>query len=58
MFSWLKPKPAKRLQQQYEALLKEAMHCQRNGDIRGYSTLTEQAEQLRQQLEKLKAHQD
>ena len=53
MFSLFKPNFAKRLQKQYEAKLTEAMHAQRNGDIRGYSFLTEEAEAIRAQLKAL-----
>ena len=44
MFKFLKPDPAKALQKKYEALTTQAFHAQRNGDIRGYSLLTEQAQ--------------
>lgn len=44
----------KKLQKAYEAKLGEAMHAQRNGDIRGYSTLSEQADALLKELQSLK----
>ncbi|KDE41207.1 MAG: DUF6435 family protein [Nitrincola lacisaponensis] len=43
-----------RLQKEYEKKLAEAMHAQRNGDIRAYSNLSEQADQLHQTLLQLK----
>ena len=53
MFGLLKKDPTKKLRQQYEAKLTEAMQAQRAGDIRKYSELTEQAEKLREQIENL-----
>lgn len=53
MFGFLKSDPAKKLRKQYEAKLNQAMLAQRNGDIRRYSELTEEAEALNQQLTEL-----
>src|SRR3990167_2412422 len=53
MFGLFKSDPAKKLRKQYSAKLEAAMHAQRNGDIRGYATLTEEAEALWKQLEPL-----
>ncbi|MHA7878949.1 MAG: DUF6435 family protein [Saccharospirillum sp.] len=55
MFGWLKPDPVKKKQKEYETLLGKAMAAQRNGDIRTYSLLTEQANALHQEIETLKA---
>ncbi len=44
-----------KLQKAYEAKLGEAMRAQRNGDIRGYSMLSEEADNLYQQLLALKS---
>ena len=45
MFSWFKPKdPLINLNKQYRQKLEQAMHSQRNGDIRTYSALTAEAE--------------
>ena len=44
MFSLFKSDPTKKLNKQYSAKLEQAMHAQRNGDIRTYSMLTEQAQ--------------
>ena len=54
MFSFLKADPAKKLQKAYQAKLQEAMQAQRNGDIRSYSTLSEEAQALLGQIEALK----
>ncbi|MCH8498255.1 MAG: DUF6435 family protein [Marinobacter sp.] len=50
MLGFLKPDPAKKLQKAYEKKLAEALHAQRNGDIRTYSTLSEEAEKLYAEL--------
>ena len=54
MFGFLKKAPEKKLQKAHEALLEKAFHAQRNGDIRLYSTLTAEAEALREKIEQLK----
>ncbi|WP_125717670.1 DUF6435 family protein [Pseudoalteromonas rubra] len=53
MFQFLKRDPVKKLRKAYDAKLEEAMHAQRNGDIRGYAMLTSEAEALWQQIEQL-----
>lgn len=51
MFSFLKSDPTKKLRKQYDALLEQAMHAQRKGDIRSYSMLTLDAENLWKKIE-------
>jgi len=53
MFSLFKSDPVKKLKKQHASVLEKAMHAQRNGDIRSYSTLTEEAEALHQQIQAL-----
>ncbi|WP_108744072.1 DUF6435 family protein [Salinivibrio sharmensis] len=53
MLSFLKPNPVKKLKKQYEAKQQQAFEAQRNGDIRGYSLLTEEAEKIDQQIKEL-----
>ncbi|SIO36486.1 MULTISPECIES: DUF6435 family protein [Salinivibrio] len=53
MLSFLKPNPVKKLKKQYEAKQQQAFQAQRNGDIRGYSLLTEEAEKIDQQIKEL-----
>ena len=53
MFGLFNRDPAKKLHREYDRLLEEAMHCQRNGDIRQYSLLTERAEKLYQEIQQL-----
>ncbi|MFT5084393.1 MAG: hypothetical protein ACI9Y1_002448 [Lentisphaeria bacterium] len=55
MFEWLKADPIEKLEKQYQAKLKEAMETQRNGNIRRYSELTQEAESIRETLEALEA---
>jgi hypothetical protein len=53
MFGFLKSDPSKKLRKQYDAKLTQALQAQRNGDIRGYATLTEEAQAIWKQLETL-----
>ncbi len=53
MFGLFKKDPKTQLDREYKALLEKAMQRQRNGDIRGYSELMEQAEAKRKALEAL-----
>ena len=55
MFKFLKPDPVKALQKKYDALTTQAFHAQRNGDIRGYSLLTEQAQAILSEIEQHKS---
>lgn len=41
--------PSKKLQKQHEKKLEQAMHAQRNGDMRAYAQLSVEAEQIHQQ---------
>ena len=52
MFSVFKSDPTKKLKKQYAEKLEQAMMAQRNGDIRSYSMLTAEAEEVREQLQK------
>ncbi|WP_146005599.1 DUF6435 family protein [Salinivibrio kushneri] len=53
MLSFLKPNPIKKLKKQYDAKQQQAFEAQRNGDIRGYSLLTEEVEKIDQQIKEL-----
>jgi hypothetical protein len=53
MFSFFKKDPLKELNKQYLQKLEEAMHAQRNGDIRSYSMLTSEAEDILKKMEAL-----
>lgn len=53
VFSLFKKNPTKKLEQQHAKLLEQAMQAQRNGDIRTYSKLTAEAEEVFEQIERL-----
>ncbi|WP_152996165.1 DUF6435 family protein [Pseudoalteromonas sp. H105] len=53
MFSIFKKDPLKKLNKDYSAKLEQAMHAQRNGDIKSYSMLTHEAEQILKEIEAL-----
>ncbi|GGF57462.1 DUF6435 family protein [Alteromonas lipolytica] len=46
MFGLFRKDPSKKLRKQYDVKLEQAMHAQRNGDIKTYSMLTAEAEAL------------
>lgn len=50
MFSLFKSDPAKKLKKEHAMLLEKAMHAQRNGDIRGYSELTAEADSIHKKI--------
>ena len=58
MFSFLKSNPTKKLRKQHATLLEQAMHAQRGGDIRTYSKLSTEAEEVYQKIQKLEAAED
>lgn len=53
MLGFLKGDPKKKLQKAYEKKLAEALHAQRNGDLRTHGTLMEEAEKLYAELQGL-----
>ncbi|WP_020584451.1 DUF6435 family protein [Endozoicomonas elysicola] len=53
MFSFLRSNPAKKLKKRHSALLEEAMNAQRNGNIRKYSQLTAEADEVYKQIQQL-----
>ena len=55
MFGLFEKSPLKKWQKEHEALLTRAFQAQRNGDIRLYSTLTADAEALREKIEALES---
>jgi hypothetical protein len=55
MFGLFKRDPKKKLQQDYERKLQQAMEASRNGDMRANATLTEEAEGLLAEIKKLEA---
>ena len=55
MIRLFKKDTRKKLQTQYEKLLSDAMMLQRSGDIMGYSTVTEEANKVLDQIRLLDA---
>ncbi len=53
MLEFLKGDPKKKLQKAYEDKLAKALSAQRNGDLRTYGTLTEEAEKIYAELQAL-----
>jgi hypothetical protein len=53
MFSIFKSDPIKKLKKAHAKKLEEAMHAQRNGDMRSFATITNEAEALKQKIQKL-----
>ncbi|MGX9517483.1 DUF6435 family protein [Vibrio mediterranei] len=51
MFSFLKSNPAKKLKKHHSMLVEQAMQAQRKGDIRTYSRLTAEAEEVFKQIQ-------
>ena len=52
MFGWFKKKTGKeKLQEKYEALMKEAMDLQRGGDIPAFAKKSAEAEAVLKQIE-------
>jgi hypothetical protein len=55
MFSIFKSDPTKKLNKNYFLKLEQAMLAQRNGDIRSYSLITNEAEQILREISKIEA---
>ncbi len=55
MFSIFKKDPVKKLNKLYEQKLEEAMHAQRNGDIKSYSLITAEAEDIYNEIKSLES---
>ena len=53
MFSIFKQDPIKKLDKLYEQKLEEAMHAQRNGNIKLYAMITAEAEKIKQKIDSL-----
>lgn len=50
MFSIFKSNPTKKLNKLLDSKLEEAMNAQRNGDIKSYSQLTFEANEIEKQI--------
>ncbi len=54
MFGLFKKSPLKQLEKERDTLVSQAFQAQRNGNIRLYSSLTSEAEALREKIQALK----
>lgn len=55
MISLFKSDPVKKLRKQYNAKLEEAMLAQRSGDIRTYSFMTAEAEEILKKIQAMES---
>lgn len=55
MFSLFKSDPSKKLRKRYQDTLERAMLAQRKGDIKSYSFITSEAEEILKELQALEA---
>ncbi|MEM9920125.1 MAG: DUF6435 family protein [Bacteroidota bacterium] len=55
MFGLFKKDPVKALEKEYKALLEKARDIQRSGDIKEYSRIMAQSEEVYKKIEKLRA---
>ena len=55
MFAFLKKDPVSKLNKQYAALLEKALLAQRRGDIRTYSELSAEAEELAKKIDSIES---
>ena len=55
MFGLFNSSPLRKWQKEHDALATKAFQAQRNGNIRLYSTLTAEAETLREKIDNLKS---
>jgi hypothetical protein len=55
MFTLFKSDPTKKLNKEYFRKLEQAMLAQRNGDIRSYSMITAESEDILKEITKIEA---
>ena len=55
MFGLFKKDPVKKLEKEYYAMLEKARDIQRSGDIKAYSRIMAESEELWQKIERIKA---
>jgi hypothetical protein len=55
MFGLFKSNPTKKLRKTYDMKLEKAMHAQRKGDIKTYSMLTAEAEDIWAEIQALES---
>lgn len=57
MFGLFKSNPTKKMRKELEKLQEKALEKQRNGDIRSYSFLAQQADELWAKIQELESNQ-
>lgn len=57
MFGLFKSNPTKKMRKELERLQEKAMQMQRNGDIRGSSFVSQEADELWQKIQAIEAQQ-
>ena len=57
MFGLFKSNPTKKMRKELERLQEKAMQMQRNGDIRGSSFVSQEADELWQKIQAIEAEQ-
>lgn len=55
MFSFFKSNPTRRLKADYKKAIEKAYQAQQNGDIRGYSLLTAEAEKIKAEIDSIES---
>lgn len=55
MFGFLKSDPVKKLQKEYEKISEQAMQAQRNGNIELFAELSQKAEEIGKEIDRLQA---
>lgn len=56
MFGFFKTDPIKKKEKEYAKMMEKARDIQRSGDIKGYSKMVAEAEELMDEIEQLKAN--
>jgi hypothetical protein len=54
MFGLFKKNPVEKLEKQYSSIMTKAVEAQRNGDIKTFSTLSFEAEEILKKIDKIK----
>ncbi|MGM0525219.1 MAG: DUF6435 family protein [Pseudomonadota bacterium] len=58
MFGLFKKNPTKKLRKELQSLQEKSMNLQRNGDIRGSSMISQEADELWQKIQQIEASQN
>lgn len=54
MFGFLKSDPTKKLQKEFEKISEEAMRYQQNGNIEKFAQLSQKADEIAKEIDRLK----